>query len=66
MQRRVFFGAAAALAGLSASDGPADLERVAVGTVAPAFEIPNGDNRPISLGSLRGQRVVVIFYRGQW
>jgi mycoredoxin-dependent peroxiredoxin len=66
LKRRVFLSAAASLAGLSAADGPADLERVAVGTTAPDFDLPNGEGKPLRLSSLRGQRVVVVFYRGQW
>ena len=62
----MFMGAAAVLAGLRAADGPGDLERVAVGTTAPGFQLPDGLSKDHRLGDLRGQRVVLVFYRGQW
>lgn len=66
MNRRIFLGAAAALSGLTAADGPSDLERVAVGTVAPGFSLPDGQNQTHTLASARGERAIVVFYRGQW
>ena len=66
MNRRTFVGAAATLAGLRAADGPADLERVAVGTAAPDFTLPDGQGKEHKLSGTRGGRTVVVFYRGQW
>ena len=38
----------------------------AVGSLAPPLELPDQSGRVISLEDLRGQRVVLIFYRGYW
>ena len=65
MNRRLFLGTAA-LSGLTAADGPADLERVAVGAAAPGFSLPDGQNQMHTLASARGERAIVVFYRGQW
>jgi peroxiredoxin Q/BCP len=37
-------------------------ERLAPGDEAPDFTLPDADGRPVSLTSLRGQRVIVYFY----
>jgi thioredoxin-dependent peroxiredoxin len=35
---------------------------LAVGTQAPDFTLPNQDGNPVSLASLRGKNVVLVFY----
>ncbi len=46
---------------------PADLERVAVGDVAPDFRLAALDGDPVRLSDLRqNQDVVLVFYRGHW
>lgn len=51
---------------LLAADSPADLNRVAVGAKPPAFELPSADGPKVSLASLAGKNVVLVFYRGYW
>ena len=55
---------------LGAQDGfdlPAtDLERVAVGTVAPDFYLETYAGEPMSLSEHRGKNVILVFYRGHW
>ncbi len=46
--------------------GPADLERVQIGQVPPAFDLPSASGGKVSLRSLRGKNVVLVFYRGYW
>ena len=36
--------------------------RLAPGDKAPDFTLPDADGKPVSLSSLRGQRVIVYFY----
>lgn len=38
----------------------------AEGKEAPDFSLPDQDGREVQLSSLRGRRVVLIFYRGYW
>jgi len=38
----------------------------AVGAVAPPLELPDQTGRMLALDDLRGERVVVVFYRGFW
>jgi hypothetical protein len=38
----------------------------AVGSVAPPLELPDLTGRTMSLDGLRGERVLVVFYRGYW
>lgn len=38
----------------------------AEGKQAPDFSLPDQDGRNLRLSSLRGYRVVLIFYRGYW
>jgi cytochrome oxidase Cu insertion factor (SCO1/SenC/PrrC family) len=59
----VLFGAGGLL---RAQDGASDLNRVAVGAEAPAFELPSADGKRVSLAGLRGKNVVLVFYRGYW
>jgi cytochrome oxidase Cu insertion factor (SCO1/SenC/PrrC family) len=33
---------------------------------APAFTLNDQDGKPFTLSSLRGSRVVLVFYRGYW
>jgi len=55
------------MAGLAlAQEGPADLDRVKVGAMPPAFELPSADGGSVSLSSLKGKDVVLVFYRGYW
>ena len=35
---------------------------LAIGDVAPDFTLPDQDGKPLTLSSLRGQRVVIYFY----
>lgn len=37
-------------------------QRLAPGDKAPEFTLPDADGKPVSLSSLRGQRVIVYFY----
>ena len=43
-----------------------DLNRVAVGSVAPDFELPSAAGNNLRLSSMRGKVVVLVFYRGYW
>ena len=36
------------------------------GKAAPDFTLPDQDGKPVTLSALRGQPVVLIFYRGYW
>jgi cytochrome oxidase Cu insertion factor (SCO1/SenC/PrrC family) len=51
---------------LLAADSPYDLDRVAVGAKPPAFELPSAGGEKLSLASLEGKNVVLVFYRGYW
>ena len=55
-------GASAAMA----QAGPSDLDRVQVGHASPAFDLPSAAGGNVSLRSLRGKNVVLVFYRGYW
>ncbi|MBT8338131.1 MAG: redoxin domain-containing protein [Gemmatimonadetes bacterium] len=49
------------------SDLPAvDTGRVAVGDIAPDFTLESREGEPVTLSELRGQRVLLVFYRGHW
>jgi cytochrome oxidase Cu insertion factor (SCO1/SenC/PrrC family) len=37
-----------------------------VGHAAPDFTLPDQSGKPLTLSSLRGAPVVLIFYRGYW
>ncbi|MQY06733.1 thioredoxin-dependent thiol peroxidase [Actinomadura macrotermitis] len=37
-------------------------ERLQPGDVAPEFELPDADGKPVALASLRGKRVILYFY----
>ena len=41
-------------------------EVIAVGEIAPDFEIPDQDGRTFRLADFRGSQVVLVFYRGFW
>lgn len=44
-----------------------DLERVAVGTMAPDFSLETLDGDTLTLSQFRGAKeVVLVFYRGHW
>ena len=46
---------------------PTDLERVAVGMMAPDFSLQTIDGDTLTLSSFRGkQNVLLVFYRGHW
>lgn len=53
---------AAAFAQSSASD----LDRVKVGAAPPAFDLPAAGGKNVSLASLKGKNLVLVFYRGYW
>jgi hypothetical protein len=40
--------------------------QLAVGTIAPDFTLPDETGRPLTLSSLRGQPLLLVFYRGDW
>jgi len=40
--------------------------KAGVGEPAPDFTLPDGDGRPVHLADYRGQRVMLVFYRGDW
>ncbi len=37
-----------------------------VGVQAPDFTLPDQSGQPLSLADLRGQKVLLVFYRGYW
>lgn len=46
---------------------PTDLERVAVGTMAPDFSLRTITGETLTLSAFRGvKNVVLVFYRGHW
>jgi hypothetical protein len=45
---------------------PTDLNRIAVGMMAPDFELPTAAGGKLKLSSFRGKHVVLVFYRGYW
>jgi peroxiredoxin Q/BCP len=45
---------------------PAAARAPAVGAVAPDFTLPDHRGNEVRLSSLRGQPVVLLFYRGFW
>ena len=49
-----------------AADGPSDLDRVKIGATPPSFTLPAADGSRVSLESLKGRNVVLVFYRGYW
>jgi cytochrome oxidase Cu insertion factor (SCO1/SenC/PrrC family) len=49
-----------------AAQSASDLNRVAVGAKPPAFELPSAGGGTVSLASLEGKNVVLVFYRGYW
>jgi cytochrome oxidase Cu insertion factor (SCO1/SenC/PrrC family) len=47
--------------------GPTDIERVAVGSLAPDFALESKDGPTVTLSSFRGRKnIVLVFYRGHW
>jgi cytochrome oxidase Cu insertion factor (SCO1/SenC/PrrC family) len=38
----------------------------AVGAQAPDFKLVDQDGKRVTLSALRGQKVVLVFYRGYW
>jgi len=56
-----------ALAGSAlAQQSPSDLNRVKVGDLAPAFDLPSAAGGNLTLQQLRGKNTVLVFYRGYW
>ncbi len=60
-----------ALPALGPTDGhdlpPTDIERVAVGDVAPDFSLQTLAGEVLTLSESRGERnTVLVFYRGHW
>lgn len=45
---------------------PGTAEVVRVGAPAPAFALPDGAGRAVSLADFAGERLVLVFYRGFW
>jgi cytochrome oxidase Cu insertion factor (SCO1/SenC/PrrC family) len=45
---------------------PKPQSQFADGQPAPDFTLNDQDGRPFTLSSLRGSRVVLVFYRGYW
>jgi cytochrome oxidase Cu insertion factor (SCO1/SenC/PrrC family) len=45
---------------------PKPQSQFADGQPAPDFTLSDQDGRPFTLSSLRGSRVVLVFYRGYW
>ena len=45
---------------------PADLNRVQAGQTAPDFTLPTPGGAGLTLSSLEGKNVVLVFYRGYW
>jgi cytochrome oxidase Cu insertion factor (SCO1/SenC/PrrC family) len=43
-----------------------DTGRVAIGDVAPDFTLMSRAGERVTLSDLRGQRVLLVFYRGHW
>ena len=39
---------------------------LAVGQQAPDFTLSDQSGKPVSLSAARGQKVVLVFYRGYW
>jgi cytochrome oxidase Cu insertion factor (SCO1/SenC/PrrC family) len=77
MVRRFFFALVLGFAALSQAlalgpvDGldlaATDLERVAIGGVAPGFVLEDEQGKTLSLEQLRGAKnVILVFYRGHW
>jgi|GEM_PF-1800468 len=58
-------GAARATDHGTADDGGAN-RGPALGTEAPDFTLPSIDGREVTLSDLRGQPVVLVFFRGAW
>jgi len=47
--------------------GPASLSRTfAAGQAAPDFTLNDQDGKPLQLSSLRGQKVLLVFYKGYY
>jgi cytochrome oxidase Cu insertion factor (SCO1/SenC/PrrC family) len=45
---------------------PKPQSQFADGEAAPDFTLNDQDGHPFNLASLRGSRVVLVFYRGYW
>lgn len=49
-----------------AQSNASNLDRVKVGSNAPAFDLASAAGGKVSLKSLRGKNLVLVFYRGYW
>ncbi len=56
----------AGTAGGQSPPSATELNRVLVGSLAPDFELPSAAGGTLKLSSLRGNFVVLVFYRGYW
>jgi len=65
LSRRVSLFAMAGLA-VAQQPSPSDLNRVKVGDLAPAFDLPSAAGGNLTLQQLRGKNAVLVFYRGYW
>ena len=45
---------------------PSDLDRVQAGQAAPDFTLPQSGGESLTLSSLAGKNVVLVFYWGHW
>lgn len=45
---------------------PPSIDAPQIGAHAPGFTLPDAAGRPVSLDSLRGRDVLLVFYRGHW
>ena len=60
-------GAAAEYGPKNGADlAPSDLDRVRAGQTVPDFTLQKSDGGDLTLSSLRGKNLVLVFYRGHW
>jgi hypothetical protein len=45
---------------------PAPPTELRVGSIAGDFTLPDESGKPVTLSSLRGQKTLLVFYRGHW
>ena len=45
---------------------PLEIAGPNIGDAAPEFSLPEATGDRLSLGGLRGTRVLLVFYRGAW
>ena len=66
ISRRSSLLALSAASAAMAQPSPSDLDRIQVGQAPPDFDLPSAAGGKVSLRSLRGKNVVLVFYRGYW